>query len=293
MMKRLLASLFLLGFFSSSVAQVWSQEPNEATEVLLADADEMEAGDDEGDEEEEDEIETDRDSFTPATTLAGAGRSIFEAAHSFIDNRSVPETHSYPELLVRVGATEWLEMRLGWNYEVGGAGSPVSGNVPSDFGDDAELERASRILYGAKFALTEQAGSAPQTALILQGYTPTSGESNETDFSVTYVAGWTLPNDWVWDSAIHYGTARLEEDDFNIWAPSTVLKIPVGERWKIHAEYFGIYSDGRADETVQQFFSPGAHYLITSNLEIGVRVGWGLNQEAPNFFSNVGLGWRY
>lgn len=292
MIVRLLASVCLLVAFSCGAADLWSQEPGGAEETLLAESEGMET--DEAEEgQEEDEIETDRDSFTPATTLAGLGHGIFEAAHSFIDNRNVPETHSYPEFLARVGATEWLELRLGWNYEVGGAGSPVSGNVPSDFGDEAELERASRLLYGAKFAMTEQGGWLPSSALIVQGYTPTSGESNDTDFSATYVTGWTLPNDWIWDSAIHYGATRLEEDDFNIWAPSTVLKIPIGERFKVHAEYFGIFSDGRADETVQQFFSPGAHYLITSNLEIGVRVGWGLNQETPNFFSNVGFGWRY
>src|SRR5262245_51228429 len=37
-------------------------------------------------EGEPDEIETDRDSFTPATTLAGRGRLIVESAYSFIDN---------------------------------------------------------------------------------------------------------------------------------------------------------------------------------------------------------------
>jgi hypothetical protein len=244
-------------------------------------------------EDEQDEIETDRDSFTPATTVSGQGRAITELAHSFIDNRNVPETHSYPELITRLGVNEWLELRLGWNYEVGGAGSPVSGNVPSDFGDEAALERASRILYGAKAMLTAQEGYLPQSAVIIQGFTPTSGENNHTDLSVSYVSGWTLPNKWVWDSAIRYGATSFEGDKFNTWAPSTVLKIPVGEKWKIHAEYFGIFTDGREDETVQQFFSPGAHYLITKDLEIGVRVGWGLNQEAPNFFSNAGLGWRF
>lgn len=247
----------------------------------------------EGDEEEEDEIETDRDSFTPATTVAGRRRTIVELAHSFIDNRNVPETHSYPELITRFGVNDWLELRLGWNYEVGGAGSPVSGNVPSDFGDENELERASRILYGAKFLLTAQEGWLPQSAVIVQGFTPTSGQNNITDFSMTYASGWTLPNRWVLDSALRYGTSSLEGDKFNTWTPSTVLKIPLGEKWKVHAEYFGIYTHGRADESVQQFFSPGAHYLITSNLEIGTRVGWGLNHDAPNFFSNVGLGWRY
>ena len=242
---------------------------------------------------EEDEIETDRDSFTPATTLAGCGRVITEAAHSFIDNRDVPETHSFPELLVRYGATDWLELRLGWNYEVGGAGSPVSGNVPGDLGEEDELEREHRILYGLKAWISEQDAWLPESALLVQGFTPTGGESTDTHVAASYVFGWTLPNRWVWDSALRYSTGSLEEDRFDVWAPSTVLKIPLGERWKVHAEYFGVFSNNRADESVQNFFSPGAHYLVTPDLEVGVRVGWGLNEEAPNFFSNAGLGWRY
>jgi hypothetical protein len=72
-----------------------------------------------------------------------------------------------------------------------------------------------------------------------------------------------------------------------------VLKIPIGERWKAHVEYFGIFTDGRADESQQHYVSPGAHYLINPNLEIGTRFGWGLNDQAANFFANTGFGWRY
>ncbi|MGE0759635.1 MAG: transporter [Pirellulaceae bacterium] len=242
---------------------------------------------------ERDEIETDRDSFTPATSTAGFGETIFEAAHSFIDNRQVPDTHSFPELLIRHGANDWLELRVGWNYEVGGAGSPVSGNVPSDFDDEPELERSSRLLYGMKLWFSRQENWLPQSAVILQGYSPTTGELTHSDFSASYVFGWTLPNRWTWNSAVRYSTGQFEEDDFNVWAPSTVLKIPVGERWKTHVEYFGVFTQGRQDESVQHFFSTGGHYLITSNLEIGCRVGWGLNHDAPDFFSNAGLGWRF
>ena len=244
-------------------------------------------------EGEEDEIETDRDSFTPATTTAGSCRTIVEAAYSFIDNRNVPETHSYPELMVRYGVNEWLEFRLLYNYEVGGAGSPVSGNIPSDLEEESELGRESRIMYGAKAVVTRQDGWQPESAVIIQGFTPVSGEANDTQFSTTYVFGWILPNEWAWDSAIRYGTGSLEEDHFDVWSPSTVVKVPLGDRWKAHAEYFGIFSDNRQDETVQHYFSPGAHYLVTPDLEVGVRVGWGLNQEAANFFSNAGFGWRY
>lgn len=239
------------------------------------------------------EIETDRDSFTPATTTAGDGRWIVESAYSFIDNRSVADTHSYPELLLRRGIGDWLEARVGWNYEVGGAGSPVAGNVPNHFGNEDELEKESRIFYGIKALLAEQYGFRPESAVLIQGFTPTSGEATDSDLSATYIFGWTGESDVVWDSAIRYSTSSVEEDNFSVWSPSTVVKLPVGEKWKTHLEYFGIFSSGREEETSQHFISPGAHYLLTPNLEIGCRVGWGLNEQSPNFFSNTGFGWRF
>lgn len=272
-----------------SESRVEAREAGEEPEMDLA-------------EDEKDEIETDRDSFTPATTVAGWGRLVIESAYSFIDNDNVPETHSLPELLVRYGVNDWFEFRLGWNYEIGGVGSPISGNVPSDFDAESELEEESRLLYGFKAWLTEQQGWTPQSVVIVQGYTPTCGESTRTEMSVSYVAGWLLANGWSWDSGIRYSTAaRLVDlgdgffarDDFAVWAPSTVLKIPLNERWKAHVEYFGVCSAGRDEETVQHYFSPGVHYLLTSDLEVGVRVGWGLNNQAANFFANAGFGWRY
>ena len=72
-----------------------------------------------------------------------------------------------------------------------------------------------------------------------------------------------------------------------------MIKLPIGEKWKVHAEYFGIFSEGRETETTQHFFSPGIHYLLSKDLEVGVRVAWGLNDQSANFISNVGLGIRF
>lgn len=244
-------------------------------------------------EEDEDEIETDRDSFTLATTLVGRRRFVFESAYSFIDNRRVAETHSLPELLLRFGLTDRIELRFGTNYEVGGAGNPISANIPDDFDEEAELEEEANVTYGVKFQLTEQGELRPRTALVVQGFTPVAGKSNDTHFATTLVGGWTFANEWTWDSALRYSTGSLEDDSFSVWTPSTVVKIPVGERWKAHMEYFGVFSAGRTKESVQHFFSPGVHYLITPDWELGVRVGWGLNDQSPNFFANVGGGYRF
>jgi hypothetical protein len=244
--------------------------------------------------QEAEHIETDRDSFTPATTVAGTGTTIVEAAYSFIDNRSVPDTHSFPELLTRYGVADWLELRLGANYEVGGESNAVSGGG-GDLGDfeSAEVESEAKVSYGLKAALTEQDAWLPRSALILQGFTPTSGPETATHLVATYAWGWTLVEGWTWDSAIRYGDEASEGDHFNHWAPSTVLKAALAEQWNAHVEYFGVFTDGREVESSQSYVSPGIHYLLTPDFEIGLRVGWGLGGDAANFFSNAGVGLRF
>ncbi|MBA4064259.1 MAG: transporter [Isosphaera sp.] len=247
---------------------------------------------------ERDEVETDRDSFTPATTTAGRRRLIVEAAYTFADNRRFKETHSVPELILRYGLTERVELRFGFNYEVGGEAAEATG---AEAGEDVfaardRLLRESTLSYGVKVGLTEQRRWVPRSAVIVQGFTPTRGSAGAptaTQVVATYAAGWELPNRWRFDAAVRYGTASEAGDRFGQFAPSAVLRVPVGERLAVHGEYFGIVTTGRAVETTQHFFSPGVHYLVTPDLEVGVRLGWGLNDQSPRFFSNVGFGLRF
>jgi hypothetical protein len=246
--------------------------------------------------EEEGEFETDRDSFTPATTTVDEGRLMLESAWSYIDNRDVADTHSLPELVLRYGATDTIELRFGTNYEVGGESSSVTGSEFSEGdGEEAgdEVVRETAISYGFKAFLTRQEGLRPESSLIVMGSTPASGPENASSVVCTYAFGWTFANDWKWDSALRYGTGRVEDDDYNRWAPSTVLKVPVGEHWDVHAEYFATFSEGRAAETEVHYFSPGVAYRLNEHVEIGVRVGVGLNDEASNCFSNIGIGWQF
>ncbi|MBI1347004.1 transporter [bacterium] len=238
-------------------------------------------------------LETDRDSFTPATTLVDRGLTMIESSYSFIDNRQSADSHSFPELLTRVGVTDRFELRLGWNYEAGGGGTVSGSELGGDEEETAGAETEANILYGFKIAVTEQQAWLPRSALIVHATTPTAGPNTATQFVTGYVAGWTLPNDWVLDTALRYNAANEEHDHFNQWAHSVVLKVPVHERCNTHIEYFGLFSDGLANEHNPQYISPGVHYLISPNCEIGVRTGWGLNQDAAQFFSNVGIGIQF
>ena len=43
----------------------------------------------------------------------------------------------------------------------------------------------------------------------------------------------------------------------------------------------------------EHYISPGLHYLVNHDLEVGFRVGWGLNDPSARFFVNAGVGWRF
>jgi hypothetical protein len=241
----------------------------------------------------EQHLETDRDSFTPSTHTVENGRLIFESSYSFIDNRHSAETHSLPELLLRYGLLDWLELRLGGNYEVGGEGAEVSGGGGIEHLEGSHLVRETQLLYGLKARLSEQHSWLPESSLIVQGHTPTSGPNPATAFTLGYVVGWELPDKWKLDSAIRFNADKEKDDRFETWSPSIVLRKSLAERWNLHAEYFGEFSQNRADNFAKHFVSPGVHYLITPDIELGVRVGWGLNDDSARFFSNAGIGWRF
>jgi hypothetical protein len=254
----------------------------------------------------EDRLETDRDSFTPSTRPVGRSRLVVESSYSFIDNRDAKETHSFPELLLRYGLTERLELRFGGNYEIGGESNTVSGtgSQGDEFGpirrrrraaepSESELAHEAQLSYGFKALLTRQGGLLPESSMILQGTTPTSGAGTDTLPTVTYVFGWELADEWKLDAAMRYAGGSEEEDRFDIFAPSVVLRVPLGERVNVHAEYFGLFSRDRADDFQRHFFSPGIHYLATPNFEVGVRAGWGLNDQSARCFVNTGVGLRF
>jgi hypothetical protein len=239
------------------------------------------------------ELETDREAFTPSTTTVGRGLSIAEWSYSFIDNRETPDTHSWPELLFRYGITERVELRLGWNYEIGGGGNVISAMESSEGLGGLDVASESRMIYGLKAAVTDQHGWTPRSVAILEGFTPTFGDNPASQPVVTYAFGWQLPNCWRFDTAVRYAQAFDLVDAYNRWAPSTVLRIPANERLQFHLGYFGVFTQGRIEDKSRAFISPGMHFNFTPNLELGLRLGWGITPDAANFFANTGFGWRF
>ena len=242
---------------------------------------------------EEWELGTDRDAFTPCTHTVAPGTILQEASSVYIDNQTGLPTNNYPEWIVRVGASDRIEWRFGVNYGAGSQGNVVTSVEVGEGTSDGRRLYESSLLYGFKVNATAQDGWLPESCFIMEGTTPTSGDVLGSVPVATIVAGWKLPADWRLDAAIRYAYSEGLEGWFSRWSPSVVLRVPVTDRWEVHAEWFGSFTQGLVDDANQPFFSPGTHLMLTRNLEIGVRVGWGLTPEAAPFFSDAGLGWRW
>lgn len=236
-------------------------------------------------------LETDRNSFTFTPLTADPGRLIAEVSYTYLEVAGAEPKQSYPEFITRLGLTRRLELRFGWNLETGGSEAPGVADVANFFGADMEQQ----LLYGAKFALTTQRGPRPASAVFVQGHTPTGGPQEVGQIRLGYSFGWELPNDWIVDAAFEYGTDRAEGDDYTVWAPSAVLKVPFGSdrRWFTHVEYFGVVSAAKREPFANHFMDTGLHRLITPNVEVGGILGFGLNPGAPPVFVTVGIGVRF
>ncbi len=239
------------------------------------------------------ELNTDRDAFTPSTFTIRPGFALNEMSHVYIQNRDGNPTNNYPEYICRIGANDIFEWRLGVNYSVGSQGNVVTsveaGELP--VGGGALYE--SNFLYGFKLATTDQDGLIPQSCFIMEATTPMYGEEFGTEPVATIVCGWQLPEKVRIDTAMRYAYAEDAEAWFSRWAPSVVARIPLTNRLEVHAEYFGTFTQGLSHDVNRSFFSPGTHLVIHENLEIGLRVGWGMTAAAANFFSDAGLAIRY
>lgn len=248
----------------------------------------------------ESEFGTDRDAFTPSTHSVDRGVLLTEWSYVYIDNLAGLPTNSYPELLVRYGAGDRLELRCGANYAVGSQGSIVTSVEVGDSPIDGSTLHETSLLYGLKYDLSARQGLVPESCIIVEGSTPTFGDQMGTVPVTTLVAGWEVPLafpsrhalPWRVDTALRYAYSEGTAAWFSRWSPSSVLRMPVTPRFEVHAEWFGSFSQGLADDLHQPFFSPGLHHVLTDRLEIGLRVGWGLSREAAPFFADAGIAWR-
>ncbi len=240
----------------------------------------------------EEPLVTDRPDFTEASSTVGRGVAQLETGYTYVyrDDEAtgeISQNHTAPEMLWRIGLADPVELRIGWTYEWGEANTGV-GTVSSDGSNDLYL--------GAKLELLEQQRWIPEQAVILQTTAPTGGEDFTTDNSewgVNYLYSWDLTNEWGLAGSTGFDTDREEGDEFLLWHQSVSLGIPLSEPLAMYVEYFGLYSHARGDETQEHYLDAGFTYLVSDNVQLDIRWGKGLSDDADDFFTGAGGSFRF
>jgi Putative MetA-pathway of phenol degradation len=247
-------------------------------------------------EEEQDSIVTDRPDFTEASSTVGLGRVQLEAGYSYFRDRSggsTTITRTYPEALLRIGLfADWFELRLGETY----VHSPVTA-----FADRTEHESGWSDLYiGAKLALTEQKGHLPETGLILQALLPTGARSVTADRvlpGANFLFGWDIVPKFLSAGGSLQANAAVDDDghSFVIVAQSFTVGYTLTPQLGAYTEWFAFYPTCSVSPDVgpEHYFNGGFSYKITPDFQVDIRVGFGLNKHAQDFFTGAGFAVRY
>lgn len=246
-----------------------------------------EDGDDDG------PLVTDRPGFTTSPSTVGRGVWQFELGYSFTsDDDGVTETlsHSYPQLLVRIGLfADWFEIRL----EQDCASETVTAGGVSDSANGAQ-----DLLLGCKIALTEQCGWLPQMTLLPQTTVPTGSEPftfGEMLPGLGWLYAWDITDNLSLDGNT-LGNRYIDDTGhaFTLFAQSLNATYQFTDPLSGFVEWYAFFPSSAvaSDISPEHYFDGGFTYLLNDNLQLDVSAGVGLNDAADDYFVGAGLSLR-
>jgi hypothetical protein len=218
----------------------------------------------------EEDLLTDRPDFTETSFVIGSGRVQMEGG--FTRTESDASTFAAPELLIRIGLTSRLELRLG---------------AP----DVIRFDRSGRTqlgdsYLGAKIQLGPP-GAPYGLALIPALSLPTGGDLVTSDrVDPEIVLTWSRDLNEVWSLGGIVGYADGEDSDTTF--PTVALGRSFGERWGVFLEWAASFVDGE-DEHIAHH---GYTYSLGPNAQLDVHAGVGLTEAADDFFIAGGFAIR-
>lgn len=242
---------------------------------------------------------TDRPDFTESTEAIPIGRFQLESGYTFTYDREGGERtrqHGLPELLLRVGITRDFELRFGWGGYAfsenetqarSPAGRPISPEVHIQGAEDFEL--------GFKLKIHEQNKYLPHLA-ILGGVTFPSGSpsisSGDVDPTLGMLWAYDLSDEVALAGQFLFSVPSDEGTRFFQSAASVSLGVSLTDRLGAYVEYFGFYPDAEQSDSAHTV-NGGFTYLVDTNFQVDIRAGFGLNEQADDFFTGVGFAWRF
>jgi len=242
---------------------------------------------------------TDRPDFTESTDAVPFGHFQLEMGYTFTYDRERDErsrSHTAPEFLLRAGLIEDLELRIGWE---GYAFTEELFSVETRRGRQVAREDASQgaadLSLGFKRKFFEQDGLRPHFGAIVAMNVPSgSAGVSSGDVEPEVVLAWAYDLSDALSIAGNVGLAAASDEGerflqtFASLSGAVALSDDVGA----YVEYFGFYPNAEHADAAHSA-NGGLTYLIHDNLQLDLRAGFGLNEEADDFFAGIGFAWRW
>jgi Putative MetA-pathway of phenol degradation len=243
--------------------------------------------------EKEEPLESDRPDFTDSPATVGRGRLQFEGGYQFthgVASDSTHNTHDLPELLVRYGVAERLELRIAWDpgFVFDRQADPNSGRIVTDNGgSDMEL--------GFKYALSKQDQWQPESGIITSITAPVGARaqsSEQFDVLVNYLYSWKLNKKATLSGSTGVLSTAESGDHFTRFSQSASLDYELTEKLHAFNECYALFRIDFHDDRPQYYYDAGLTYLVTPNFQLDWRAGVGLNDASDRFFTGCGVSIR-
>ncbi len=245
----------------------------------------------------EERIETERHDFTQSTKTVGRHVAQIEGGYTYFYSdleEEVEHSHTTPEMLLRFGLTDDIEVRARWTY----AWSFVQ--------EVENIDGAEDLRFSVKLRTTDQDGLIPESATELRFTAPTGGDAFSTkrdEFGMDYIYGWHISERSEIYGSTGFGTQALGDfglvpeepaaDRFTAWHQSAAVGTELTERMSMYNELYGIFSYGLEKNYAEAYYNIGVDYYLTDNLVADIRAGVGLTPDSDDFFGGVGGGYRF
>ncbi len=242
---------------------------------------------------------TDRPDFTESTEAVPTGHVQLELGYTFSQDREGPvrvQDNTTPELLLRIGLAKNLELRIGWEgYTYSRVRTETKTKSGTTVESESRFQGSNDLTLGFKLKLADQKGWLPHTGIIGEISVPTGSinqSSGDVDPAIKFLWAYDLNDRY--SVAGNLNVAVPSENDRRFIQASASLSLGVALTGRIgtYAEYFGFYPGSNGTDASHSL-NAGVTYLVQNNLQFDVRAGFGLNEEADDFFTGVGLSWRF
>ena len=237
-------------------------------------------------------LKTDRPSQTDDSSTVPLGYVQAELGWTRTrnDDRGIKaERDAVPETLIRIGITEGIELRVGFEGQISQTVTVLGAKVKDIGAGDASI--------GTKIGLIEEQGPVPELAFIMTTTLPTGEVSSERvdpsfrlaasntfeqlDFSYNLGIAWESAEDLLGDrdtvSSLEYGMS---------------LGMAATDRLGAYAELFGDVSLSRSGGP-RHSLGVGGTFLLEDNLQADVSAGFGLSSVANDWFLGIGFSYRF